>query len=316
MFTNSSQVSGLSDVAIFVCVVQSGSFTAAAQRLNLSKSVISRYVTRLEDRLGARLLTRTTRRLNLTEVGRVFYERSRLGLEAIDSAEAEVSVLQGEPRGTLRVNSPMSFGILHIAPATADFMARYPDVVVDMSFDDRQVDLIEEGFDIAVRIAADLDPGLIARRVGPCRHALVASPAYLDRHGTPRTPKELARHNVITYRYQQSPWEWEFRAPGAAPVSVPVTGRLQMNNSLAIREAVLGGVGIARTPTFVVGQDLRQGRLRALLPEYQLLELSIYLVYPQRQHLAPKVRAFIDFMVDRFSGTPVWDESSGPSSTP
>lgn len=315
MFTNSSRISGLSDVAIFVCVVQSGSFTAAAQRLNLSKSVISRYVTRLEDRLGARLLTRTTRRLNLTEVGRVFYERSRLGLEAIDSAEEEVSVLQGEPRGTLRVNSPMSFGILHIAPATADFMDRYPDVVVDMSFDDRQVDLIEEGFDIAVRIAADLDPGLVARRVGPCRHALVASPEYLDRHGTPRTPKDLARHNVITYRYQQSPWEWEFRAPGAAPVSVPVTGRLQMNNSLAIREAVLGGVGIARTPTFLVGHDLRQGRLRALLPEYQLLELSIYLVYPQRQHLAPKVRAFIDFMVDRFSGTPVWDEPSGHSST-
>lgn len=310
MLTNHAQVSGLSDVAAFVCVVQAGSFTAAAERLNLSKSVVSKYVTRLEDRLGARLLVRTTRRLNLTEVGRVFYERSRQGLEAIEDAEEEVSVLQGQPRGTLRVSCPMSFGVLHVAPAIADFMDRFPDVRVDMSFDDRKVDLIKEGFDISVRIAADLDPGLTARRVGPCRHVLVASPGYLERHGTPRTPKELADHNVITYQYQQSPWEWEFRAPGAAPISMPVTGRLQMNNSLAIRKAVLAGVGITRTPTFVVGRDLQQGRLRAILPEFELLELSIYLVYPQRQHLAPKVRAFVDFMAERFGGTPYWDQGS------
>jgi DNA-binding transcriptional LysR family regulator len=276
----------------------------------LSKSVVSKYVTRLEDRLGARLLIRTTRRLNLTEVGRVFYERSRQGLEAIDNAEQEVSVLQGAPRGTLRVNSPMSFGVLHVAPAIADFMDRYPDVIVDMSFDDRKVDLIEEGFDISVRITSELDPGLIARRVGPCYHALVASPEYLDRHGTPRTPKDLADHNVITYQYQQSPWEWEFRAPGASPISIPVTGRLQMNNSLAIREAVRAGAGITRTPTFVVGHDLQQGRLRAILTDYELLELSIYLVFPQRQHLAPKVRAFIDFMAERFAGTPYWDQKT------
>lgn len=307
MFTNSAQVSGLNDIAVFVCVVQAGSFTAAAERLDLSKSVISKYVTRLEDRLGARLLTRTTRRLNLTEVGRVFYERSRLGLEAIDNAEQAVSVLQSEPRGTLRVSSPMSFGVLHLARAIANFAERYPDVFVDMRFDDRKVDLVREGFDISVRIASDLDPGLVARRVGPCRHVLVASPGYLERHGTPRTPKELADHNVITYQYQQSPWQWEFRAPGAAPVSVPVTGRLQMNNSLAIREAVLAGAGITRVPTFVVGPDLQQGRLRAILTEYELLELSIYLVYPERQHLPSKVRAFIDFMADRFAGTPYWD---------
>ncbi len=308
MLTNNAHTIGLNDIAVFVCVVQTGSFTAAAERLNLSKSVVSKYVTRLEDRLGARLLIRTTRRLNLTEVGRVFYERSRQGLETIDNAEQEVSVLQGEPRGTLRVNSPMSFGVLHVAPAITDFMNRYPDVFVDMSFDDRKIDIIEEGFDISVRIASDLDPGMIARRVGPCNHALVASPEYLERHGTPRTPKDLAGHNVITYQYQQSPWKWEFRVPGAAPISIPVTGRLQMNNSLAIREAVLAGAGITRTPTFVVGHDIRQGRLCAILTEYELLELSIYLVFPQRQHLAPKVRAFIDFMVERFAGTPCWDQ--------
>jgi len=308
--TNNAQTADLNDVTAFVCVVQTGSFTAAAERLNLSKSVVSKYVTRLEDRLGARLLIRTTRRLNLTEVGRVFYERSRHGLEAIDNAEQEVSVLQGDPRGTLRVNSPMSFGVLHVAPAISDFMDQFPDVSVNMSFDDRKVDIIDEGFDIAVRIASDLDPGLIARRIGPCHHALVASPAYLDRYGTPRTPKDLADHNVITYQYQQSPWEWEFRPPAGAPVSIHVTGRVQMNNSLAIREAILAGAGITRTPTFVVGQDIQQGRLCALLREYELLELSIYLVYPQRQHLAPKVRAFIDFMADRFADIPYWDQKT------
>lgn len=211
-------------------------------------------------------------------------------------------MLQGEPRGTLRVSSPMSFGVLHVAPAVTEFMGRFPDVQVDVSFDDRKVDVVKEGFDIAVRITANLDPGLVARRIAPCHHALVASPAYLDRRGEPRTPAELADHDVITYQYQQSPWEWEFRAPGAAPVTVPVTGRLQMNNSLAIREAVLAGAGITRTPMFVVGEDLKTGRLRALLSQYAQLELSIYLVFPQRQHLAPKVRAFIDFMADRFDG--------------
>ncbi len=297
----------MSDVAAFVCVVEAGSFTAAAERLGLSKSVVSKYVSRLEDRLGARLLVRTTRRLNLTEVGQVFYDRSREGLAAIVDAEEQVSVLQGEPRGTLRISCPMSFGVLHLAPAIADFTDRYPEMSVDMRFDDRKVDLVEKGFDMAVRIAAELDPGLTARRVGPCRHALVASPDYLERHGTPRTPKDLAAHNVITYQYQQSPWQWEFRAPGAPPVTVAVTGRLQMNNSLAIRRAVLAGAGITRTPTFVVGEDLRRGRLRALLTDYELLEVSIWLVYPQRQHLAPKVRAFVDFVADRFSGTPYWD---------
>jgi DNA-binding transcriptional LysR family regulator len=308
--TNNVHTTGLNDIAVFVCVVQTGSFTAAAERLNLSKSVVSKYVTRLEDRLGARLLVRTTRRLNLTEVGTVFYERSRQGLEAIENAEQEVSVLQGEPRGTLRVNSPMSFGVLHVAPAIADFMDRFPDVSVDMSFDDRKVDIIDEGFDIVVRIVSDLDPGLIARRIGPCYHALVASPAYLDRYGTPRAPKDLAAHNVITYQYQHSPREWEFRRPGGTPVSIPVTGRIQMNNSLAIREAVLTGAGITRTPTFVVGHDIQQGRLCAVLTEYELLELSIYLVYPQRQYLAPKIRAFIDFMAERFAGTPYWDQKT------
>ena len=298
----------LNDIAVFVRVVDSGSFTAAAERLGISKSVVSKYVTRLEDRLGARLLNRTTRRLSLTEAGRVFYERSRKGLADIEDAQAEVSRLQGEPRGTLRLNAPMSFGILHVAPALPEFLNLHPDVTVDMNLDDRIVDMIEEGFDVSVRISELPDSSLVARRLGPCRHAIVAAPAYLERCGTPRTPEELRNHNIITYRYQESALEWHFLTPGNKPISVAVSGSLMMNNSLAVREALLEGVGITRTPTFVVGKDIQEGRLIPVLREYQILEVTIFLVYPQRRHLSPKVRAFVDFMAKRITKTPYWDE--------
>ena len=298
----------LNDIAVFVRVVDSGSFTAAAERLGISKSVVSKYVTRLEDRLGARLLNRTTRRLSLTEAGRVFYERSRQGLADIEDAQAEVSRLQGEPRGTLRLNAPMSFGILHVAPALPEFLNLHPDVTVDMNLDDRIVDMIEEGFDVSVRISELPDSSLVARRLGPCRHAIVAAPAYLERCGTPRTPEELRNHNIITYRYQESAHEWHFLTPGNKPISVAVSGSLMMNNSLAVREALLEGVGITRTPTFVVGKDIQEGRLIPVLSEYQILEVTIFLVYPQRRHLSPKVRAFADFMAKRITKTPYWDE--------
>jgi len=300
----------LTDVAVFAQVVDSGSFTAAAERLSLSKSVVSKYVTRLEDRLGARLLNRTTRRLSLTEVGRAFYERSQRGLQEIQEAEAEVSRLQGEPCGTLRINAPMSFGVLHIAPAIPEFLSRYPELAVDMSLDDRTVDVISGGFDVSVRIADLPDSSLIARRVGPCRHAVVASPEYLERRGQPRAPEELRHHNVITYQYQESAQEWHFRAPGGKPISVPVSGSIRMNNSMALREALLNGAGIARIPTFVVGQDIKEGTLRAIFTNYETLEVSIYLVFAQRQHLAPKVRAFVEFIAKRITDHPYWDRKT------
>lgn len=297
----------LTDIAVFAQVVDSGSFTAAAERLSLSKSVVSKYVTRLEKRLGARLLNRTTRRLSLTEAGRVFHERSLLGLREIEEAEAEVTRLQGEPRGTLQINSPMSFGVLHIAPFVPEFLNRYPELSVEMNLDDRKVDVIREGFDVSVRISDLPDSSLVARRLGPCRHAIVASPEYLARRGTPRTPQQLKDHNILTYRYQESAREWHFRAPGGTPVSVPVSGTIQMNNSLALREALLNGAGITRAPTFVVGQDIKEGRLRPVLTNFETLEVSIYLVFSQRQYLSPKVRAFVDFMAERIGLDPYWD---------
>jgi DNA-binding transcriptional LysR family regulator len=297
----------LTDIAVFVQVVESGSFTAAAERLDISKSVVSKYVTRLEDYLGARLLNRTTRRLSLTEVGRVFYDRSRKGLADIEDAQLEVSRLQAEPRGTLRINVPMSFGILHVAPALPEFQRQYPDLTVDMNLDDRKVDVIEEGFDVSVRISELPDSSLVARRIAPCRHAVVASPSYLEQHGTPRSPEDLHDHNIITYRYQESSNIWHFQSKDTKSISVDVSGSLIMNNSLAIRESIREGIGITRTPTFVVGKDVQEGRLVKVLTGYETLEVEIFLVYPQRRHLAPKVRAFVDFMAERISETPYWD---------
>lgn len=297
----------LTDIAVFAQVVESGSFTAAAEQLSLSKSVVSKYVSRLEDRLGARLLNRTTRRLSLTEVGRIFYERSQWGLQEIEEAEAEVSRLQGEPRGTLRLNTPMSFGILHIAPALPDFLSQYPEISVDMNLDDRQVDIVDEGFDLSVRISELPDSSLVARRVAPCSHTVVASPEYLQKNGIPTSPDDLRNHNVISYRYQDSARVWHFRGPDQRSVSVPVSGSIQMNNSLALREALLGGVGITRTPTFVVGQDIQSGKLQPVLTNYDTLEVSIYLVYAQRRHLSPKIRAFVEYFAERMAGQPYWD---------
>lgn len=301
----------LTDIAVFVQVVESGSFTAAAERLNLSKSVVSKYVSRLESRLGAQLLSRTTRRLSLTEAGTVLHERARRGLQEIDDAEAEVSRLQGAPRGTLRINAPASFGILHVAPALPEFLARYPDLSVDLHLDDRKLDMVEEGFDLSLRISELPDSSLVSRRLAACRHAVVAAPAYLARRGTPRRPEDLRDHNVISYRYQDSVDEWRFRSRGGEVVSVPVGGSLRTNNSLALRVALLGGAGITRTPTFLVGPDIAQGRLIRLLPDYETLEVSIYAVYPERRHLSPKVRAFVDFIAGRISDPPHWDRSHG-----
>ncbi len=297
----------LNDIAVFVAVVDAGSFTRAAERLKLSRPVVSKYVTRLEDQLAVRLLNRTTRRLSLTEAGRILYERSRRGLEHIVEAQAEVSRLQESPRGVLRINVPMSFGILHIAPLLPEFMRAYPDIAVEMDLNDRKLDVIDEGFDVSVRISDLPDSSLIARRLAPCRHVVVAAPEYLQAHGVPRKPEDLRDHDILSYSLQQSAQHWHFLDPAGQPVQVPLEGRLNMNNSLALREALLGGLGLARTPTFLVGEDLRNGRLTRVLRDYRTLDVSIFLVYPQRRHLSPKVRAFADFLAAKIQDPPPWD---------
>ncbi len=297
----------LNDIAVFVAVVDAGSFTRAAERLDLSRPVVSKYVSRLEDHLGVRLLNRTTRRLSLTEAGRIFHARSRRGLDDIADARAEISRLQEHPRGLLRINVPMSFGILHIAPLLPAFMQQYPNITVEMDLNDRKLDVIDEGFDVSVRIGDLPDSSLVARRLAPCRHAIVAAPGYLESRSAPRKPEDLRDHDILCYSLQQSTHNWHFRSPAGEAIHVPADGRLQVNNSLALREALLAGLGIARTPTFLVGDDLRQGRLTRLLSDFQSVEVSVFVVYPQRRHLSPKVRAFADFLASRIQDPPYWD---------
>jgi DNA-binding transcriptional LysR family regulator len=297
----------LNDVAVFVAVVDAGSFTRAAEHLNVSRPAVSKQVSRLEEGLGVRLLNRTTRRLSLTEAGRLFHDHASRGLEDLADARAQVALLQAQPRGVLRINLPMSFGILHIAPLLPAFLDAYPEVSVDMDLNDRQLDVIEEGFDVSVRISDLPDSSLVARRLAPCRHVIVAAPAYLEAHGVPSTPADLADHGILSYSLQQSARQWHFLDPDGRPVQVSVGGRLQVNNSLALRESLLAGAGLARTPTFLVGDDLRAGRLSVVLGDYRSPEVSIYLVYPQRRHLSPKVRAFADFLAARITDPPYWD---------
>lgn len=292
----------LDDIAVFVKVVESGSFTEAAERLELSRSVVSKYITRLEERLGARLLNRTTRRLSLTEIGRMFYERTRAGMSEIDDAVSDVARFTEEARGLLRLNTPMSFGVLHIAPLLPEFMVLYPEVQVDMNLDDRVVDMIEPGYDLSIRGARLQDSSLVARPLVHCAHDIVASPDYLKRCGTPVTPADLSDHNVLLFRYQESASEWVFQDIADEHLSVVVSGNLRMNNSLALREAALKGHGIIRIPRFAIVDDLESGRLVSVLDGFRVPDLTIYAVYPDRRSMSPKVKAFVEFLVQRLPG--------------
>lgn len=297
----------LTDIAIFVRVVECASFTKAADELELSRAVISKYLSRLEERLGVRLLNRTTRRLSLTEAGAELFEASRGALERIDEAEAAVARLQSQPKGRLKVNAPMSFGVLHLAAAVPEFLRLYPGIHVDLRMDDRLVDLYQEGFDVGVRIAQLSDSSLVAKKLAPCRQVVCASPAYLEQFGEPQSVDDLAAHNCILYHYSASANVWHFTAPSGRAIPVAVQGNLRANNGMASREAALQGLGVLHTPTFYVGEELRQGKLKRILVDYKLPELGIHAVWPQRIYLAPKVRAFVDFLAKCFGPKPTWD---------
>lgn len=307
----------LNDLAVFVRVVERGSFTAAAEDLALSKAVVSKYVSRLEARLGARLLNRTTRRLTLTEAGSVLFERGGRALGELAEAEQDVARLTGAPRGQLRISAPMSFGILHLAPRLPAFLSRHPAIALDVQLDDRMVDLVRERIDVAIRITQLADSSLVARRLAPCRQVVCAAPSYLKREGAPQAPSELTRRNCFTYSLLRNAQDWRFQAPGGRWIAVSARGNLRSNNTLALREAALAGAGIMHCPTFYVGDDLASGRLVPLLQGYRVPELSIYAVFPERRQLAPKVRAFVDFAAGVFPDPPPWDRGLlAPRATP
>lgn len=298
----------LTDIAIFVKVVELSSFTAAAEALDMSQPVVSKAVTRLEEKLGARLLNRTTRRLSLTEAGSELYGRSVRALAEIENAELEVARFQTEPRGLLRVSAPMSFSILHLGPALQGFLTRFPGVTLELSLDDRQVDLVEEGFDVAVRIGRLQDSNLIARKIAPCRQVLCASPAYLAQRGEPERPEDLLEHSCILYSLLSAPREWRLEGPEGELHTVPINGSIQSNNGLVNRAAALAGGGIVLLPTFYLGEQLRSGTLKPVLCKFKPQELAVYAVYPERRNLMPKVRAFVDFLATTFGPEPPWEQ--------
>ncbi|ACS85920.1 LysR family transcriptional regulator [Musicola paradisiaca] len=284
-----------SSLPVFVAVVESGSFSAAGKRLNLSKSAVSKRLSQLEERLGVRLLHRTTRQLSLTEAGSDYYDYAQRALQLAQQAEDAVTQLQERPQGTLRVSAPMAFGLRHISPLLPIFLHRYPEVSVDLLMDDRVVDLVGEGFDLAVRIGQLPDSSLIARRLAPCFSVLCAAPDYLQRTDVPQHIDALKHHNCLFYLYFKGGVEWSFEGPDG-PVRFQPHGNYRANNSEALFDALLAGVGICQVPKFIVGPALSEGRLVEVLPQYRLPEHSIYAVYPERRHLPAKVRVFIDFL--------------------
>ncbi|HZM35661.1 MAG TPA: LysR family transcriptional regulator [Burkholderiales bacterium] len=311
----------LADLAVFVAVVKAGSFTAAADALELSKSQVSKCVNRLEAALGARLLHRTTRRLRLTEAGTALYETSHNALQSIEDAQLAVSNLQGAPRGTLKVSASIAFGSVQLPQVVSRLMAQYPDLAVELLLEDRHVDLVREGIDVAVRITGDPpDSGLVYRRLGPNRQVVCASPAYLQRRGVPHAPQDLAGHDCIAHLQRTTPRTWHFTAPGGGKVSVQINGRVAISSALAVRRAALEGLGIIELNSYLVGPDIKAGRLVRLLAPYEPKQLSVYAVFPQRRYLAPKVRVFIDAMLERMAPEPVWDdfllEARPPASLP
>lgn len=290
----------------FVAVVEAGSLSAAARRLDMSPQLVSKYVAQLEDRLGARLLNRSTRRLSLTEAGRAYSERCRHIIDQIDETESAVGEMSAQARGTLRVNAPMSFGVTHLAPAITAYQALQPDVAVEMLMNDRVVDVVSEGFDLAIRIGKLEESALVARQLAPVRLVVCASPGYLAKHGRPATPADLARHNCLVYTYYSARADWTFARDGEMH-TVHVGGRLVANNGDAICRAAVADGGIILQPTFIVGDELRTGRLEPVLDDYDLPALGAYAVYAHRQYLSAKVRTFVDFLAGHFGDPPYWD---------
>lgn len=295
-----------SSMEIFARVAELKGFSAAARRLGQSKSSVSKRVSALENHLGVRLLNRTTRRLSLTEAGIAYYDWCLKIAGDMEAAEESVTNLHAKPRGNLKFNAPMSFGRLHLAPAIPGFLERYPHVTVEMTMDDRIIDLVEDGYDLALRIGRLADSSLVARRIAVSQMVICASPDYLDKHGTPTTPADLAHHNCLIYSYSRVGSRWRFKGPDGN-YTVRVSGNFRANSSDALHIAALAGLGIHFGPMFIAGDDLRSGRLVRVLESYRMTDLPIQAVYPHQRHVTAKLRVFIDYLIERFADPSPWD---------
>ena len=299
----------LDEIRAFAAVADARSFTQGARKLDVSGAQISKLVARLENRLGARLLNRTTRDVSLTDTGMAYLERARDLLESFDALETSVRDQSG-PSGSLKISAPVSFGKNQLTPALLDFATVCLAVSLDVTFSDRMVNLVEEGFDVAVRIGHLTDSSLVARRLAAVRMVTCASPNYLAGAGAPMTPQDLAGHEVILDTNVRDATLWRFGRRGEAR-EVRVSGRLRFNGAEACVEAAVKGFGITRTPAFAAAEDLRNGRLVPLLCRFEPEEIHVHAIYPHARHLAAKVRAFVDFLAQRYAGEPEWHQGWG-----
>jgi DNA-binding transcriptional LysR family regulator len=295
---------------MFIAVVETGSFTAAAARLGTSSGQASKMVSRLEATLGVRLLNRTTRAVVTTEAGQAYFERVRALIEEFDGLDLSIRNQSQAPRGRLRLTAPLTFGVMELAPALYRFARQYPEIALDVSFTDRVVNLVDEGFDMAVRIGRPTDSSLIARRLCDVHVVLVAGDAYLERHGEPLRPEALSDHECIIDTNFREPERWPFAEPGGGQFSVPVSGRIRFSNAEACLKAAEAGLGMAYVPAFVAMDAIRSGSVRCLLRSFAAEPFSVHTLYPHSRHLAAKVRVLVDFLADHFRGGARWEISS------
>ncbi|MGB0410771.1 MAG: LysR family transcriptional regulator [Pikeienuella sp.] len=295
------------EMEVFVGVVETAGFTDAGRKLGLSKSAVSKHISALEARLGARLLNRTTRRVSATEIGLAYYEKARITLRAAQDADSLATAMQGTPTGELKISAPISFGLRYVAPALASFLTDYKDVSARLKFDDQFVDLVAEGYDLAIRIGDLPDSSLLARKLAQTDMHICASPAYLKKHGEPKTLEDLAQHELLHYSLLSSGPSWRLRAPDGEDRIIRADGRLSVNNGDALAQAARDGLGILLSPNFICGEDLTSGALVEVLPQYRPAPLGIYAIYPAGKYTQPKLRVFVDHLAESLRGKgPRW----------
>jgi len=296
------------EIQAFVHIVDASTITAAAERLSLAKSAISRRLSELEEQLGVELFHRTTRKLVLTDSGQGFYERCVQILSDLQEAEHSVSHAHHELSGQLRVAAPLSFGAMHLGPAIIEFQKQHPKLNFDIDFNDRKIDLIQEGFDVGIRIADLKDSSLIARKLASASFVICASPSYLEKHGEPKLPQDLKSHRCFTYSNKDQPNRWVFTDKQGLTQSITVPGVMQANNGAFLNTAAISGLGIVYQPTFIAYESITRGELVPILKDYSMTKIGAYAIYPPTRHLSQRVRKFIDFLVERFAGIPYWEE--------
>ena len=298
----------LENMDTFIRVVEAGSISGAADRLDVAKSAVSRRLKELEQHLGVELFHRTTRRMNLTDTGHTFYLQAVRILQDVLEAELAASQAHHTLKGRLKVAAPLSFGVMHLGPAINEFCIQQPHIEFDLDLNDREVDLMQEGFDLAIRIASLPDSSFIARRLASMQSVLCASPDYLERMGTPKAPHELIDHQCLIYNLIKDFEHWHLYDENRKLIKVKVQPYLKASNGEYLRDSAVAGLGITLLPTFIAYREIQQGKLVRLFPQFTPPQIDAYAIYPQTRHLSQRVRAFVDYLVQRFAGTPYWDE--------